>query len=99
MMSKLQREHDAQAAMLAFRTGLSTSMCEAWIEAPIAKSAEAFKAALLPASDDNCVIVARSEIEAYPLARVKKHSQIPPKRNSAVPLCGDGVVRAMCQDW
>jgi hypothetical protein len=30
---------------------------------------------LLPASDDNCVIVARSEIEAYALARVKKHSQ------------------------
>jgi hypothetical protein len=45
MMSKLQREHDAQAAMLAFRTGLSASMCEAWIEAPIAKSAEAIKAA------------------------------------------------------
>ena len=45
------------------------SMCEAWIEAPIAKSAEAIKAALLPASDDNCVIVARSEIEAYALAR------------------------------
>jgi hypothetical protein len=70
MMSNLQREHDAQAAMLAFRTGLSASMCEAWIEAPIAKSA-AIKAALLPASDDNCVIVARSEIEAYALARVK----------------------------
>jgi hypothetical protein len=59
--------------MLAFRTGLSTSMCEAWIEEPIAKSAEAIKAAFLPASDDNCVIVARSEIEAYALARVKKH--------------------------
>jgi hypothetical protein len=45
MMSKLQRENDAQAAMLAFRTGLSAAMCEAWIEAPIAKSAEAIKAA------------------------------------------------------
>jgi hypothetical protein len=75
MMSKLQREHDAQTAMLAFRTGLSTSMCEAWIEAPIAKSAEAIKAALLPVSDDNCVIVARSEIEAYALARVQTSRQ------------------------
>jgi hypothetical protein len=93
MTSKLHREHDAQAAMLAFRTGLSASMCEAWIEAPIAKSAEAIKAALLPASDDNCVIVARSEIEAYALARVKKHSQggswlHSPKRNSGVPFGG-----------
>jgi hypothetical protein len=74
MMSKLQRENDALAAMLAFRTGLSASMCEAWIEGPIAKSADAIKAALLPGSDDYCVIVARSEIEAYALARVKKHS-------------------------
>jgi hypothetical protein len=74
MTAKLHREHDTQAAMLAFRTGLSASMCEAWIEAPIAKSAESIKAAFLPASDDNCVIVARSEIEAYALARVKKHS-------------------------
>ena len=61
--------------MLAFRTGLSASMCEAWIEAPIAKSAEANNAAFLPASDDNCVIVARSEIEAYALAQVKKLSR------------------------
>ena len=74
-MSKLHREYDAQAAMLAFRTGFSASMCEAWIEAPIAKSAEAIKAAFLPGSDDNCIIVARSEIEAYALARVRKHSQ------------------------
>jgi hypothetical protein len=74
MMPKLQREHDPQAAMLAFRTGLSASMCEAWIEAPITKSAEAIKAAFLPGSDDKCIIVARSEIEAYALARVK-HSQ------------------------
>jgi hypothetical protein len=66
MTLKLQREHDAQAAMLAYRTGLSASMCEAWIEAPIAKSAEAIKAAFLPGSDDNCIIV-----EAYALARVK----------------------------
>src|SRR3984893_5347418 len=75
MTSKLHREHNAQAAMLAFRTGLSASMCEAWIEAPIAKSAEAIKAAFLPGSDDNCIIVARSEIEAYALARGRKHSQ------------------------
>ena len=75
MTSKLHREHNAQAAMLAFRTGLSASMCEDWIEAPIAKSAEAIETALLPASEDNCIIVARSEIEAYALDRVKKHSQ------------------------
>jgi hypothetical protein len=51
-------------------------MCEAWIEAPIAKSAEAITAAFLPgSSDDNCIFVARSEIEAYALARVRKHSQ------------------------
>src|ERR1700730_18329998 len=75
MTSKLQREHDTQATMLAFRTGLSASMCEAWIEAPIAKSAEAIEAALLPGSDDRCVIAARSEIEAYALAQVKKYSQ------------------------
>ena len=75
MTSKLQREHDAQAAMLAFRTGLSASMCEAWIEAPIAKSAEAIKAVFLPGSEDNCIIVARSEIEAYALARVRRRSQ------------------------
>ena len=29
----------------------------------------------MPGSDDYCVIVARSEIEAYALARVKKYSQ------------------------
>jgi hypothetical protein len=75
MIPKLHREHDGQAAMLAFRTGLSASMCEAWIEAPIAKSAGAIEAAFLPGSDDNCTIVARSEIEVYALARVKKYSQ------------------------
>jgi hypothetical protein len=65
MMSKLHREYGAQAAMLAFRTGLSASICEAWIEAPIAKSAESIKAAFLPDSNVNCIIVARSEIEAF----------------------------------
>ena len=71
MTSKLHREHDALAAILAFRTGLSASMCEAWIEAPIAKSAEAIKAAFLPVSDVNCIIVARSGFDAYALARVE----------------------------
>ena len=35
----------------------------------------AIKAAFLPGSDVNCIIVTRSEIEAYALARVKQHSQ------------------------
>jgi hypothetical protein len=57
--------------MLAYRTGLSAAMCKAWMEAPIVKSADAIKAAFLPESKDDCIIVARSEIEAYALARVK----------------------------
>ena len=77
-------------------------MCEAWIEAPIAKSAEAIKAALLPASDDNCVIVARSEIEACALARVKKHGQgrswLHSPKNCG-PSLGGWRHRAICQDW
>jgi len=57
--------------MLAYRTGLSAPICEAWLGAPIVKSADAIKAAFLPDSNDDCIIVARSEIEAYALARVK----------------------------
>jgi hypothetical protein len=72
MTSKLHREHDAQAAMLAYRTGLNAAICKAWIETPVAKSAEAIKAAFMPGSDNNSVTVARSEIEAYALAWVKK---------------------------
>jgi len=68
-MPKLQREHDAQAAMLAFRTGLSASNVRGLDRG--AKSADAIKAAFLPGGDNKC---ARSEIEAYALARVK-HSQ------------------------
>jgi hypothetical protein len=71
MTQRLHREHAAETAMLAYRTGLSAAICESWIAAPIGKSAEAIKAAFLPVSDDDCVIVARSEIEAYALARVK----------------------------
>ena len=74
MPSKRDREHDAQDAMLAYRTGLNVAICKAWIETPIAKSAAAAKAAFMPDSDANSVIVARSEIEAYALARVK-HSR------------------------
>lgn len=71
MTQRLHREHAAETAMLAYRTGLSAAICKAWISAPIAKSAEAIKAAFLPVSDDDCINVARSEIEAYALARVK----------------------------
>lgn len=56
--------------MLAYRTGLSAAICEAWIAAPIAKSAEAIKAAFLPGSDDGCIIAARPEIEAFAMARM-----------------------------
>jgi hypothetical protein len=75
MTSKLHPEHDAQSAMLAYRTGLNAAICKAWIETPIAKSAQAIEAAFMPDSDDNSIIVARSEIEAYALAQMKKHSR------------------------
>jgi hypothetical protein len=35
MTSKLHRDHSAETAMLAYRTGLSAAICKAWIEAPI----------------------------------------------------------------
>jgi hypothetical protein len=74
LTGKLHHEHGAEIAMLAYRTGLSATICKAWIDSPIAKSAEAIKAAFVPDSDDNSVIAARSEIEAYALARLKKSS-------------------------
>jgi hypothetical protein len=46
MTSKLHRDHSAETAMLAYRTGLSAAICKAWIEAPILSPAEAVKAAL-----------------------------------------------------
>jgi hypothetical protein len=75
MTPKLHREHDVQAAMLAYRTGLNAAICRAWIEAQMVKSAEAAKAAFMPGSDDNSINAARSEIEAYALAQVRKHSR------------------------
>ena len=42
----------------------------------------AIKAAFLPGSDVNCIIVTRSEIEAYALARVKQHSQGGPRAST-----------------
>jgi hypothetical protein len=75
MTSKLHREHDAQAAMLAYRTGLQAAICKSWIETPIAKSAEALAAAFTPDCDDNSITLARAEIEAYAFARVKKFSR------------------------
>ncbi|HXW70310.1 MAG TPA: hypothetical protein VEK34_02520 [Methylocella sp.] len=74
MITKPHREYDAQAAMLAYRTGLNAAICKAWIETPVAKSAEAIKAAYMPNGDENSITVARSEIEAYALAQVKKFS-------------------------
>jgi hypothetical protein len=71
MTQRLHREHAAETAMLAYRTGLSAAMCRAWMQAPIVKSADAIKAAFLPDSIDDCIIVARSEIQAYALAQVK----------------------------
>jgi AefR-like transcriptional repressor, C-terminal domain len=68
---KLRRDHDADAAMLAYRTGLNAQICKVWIEAPIAKSADALKAALMADCAGNSIIAARSEIEAFALARVK----------------------------
>jgi len=75
MTLKLHRELDAQAAMLAYRTGLHAAICKSWIETPIAKSAAALQAAFTPDCDDNSITAARAEIEAYALARVKKFSR------------------------
>jgi hypothetical protein len=75
MTPKLHREHDAQAAMLAYRTGLNAAICKAWIEAQMVKSAEAAKAAFVLNSDDNSINAARSEIEAYALAQLRKYSR------------------------
>jgi hypothetical protein len=58
MTSKLHRDHSAETAMLAYRTGLSAAICKAWIEAPILSPAEAVKAALLPDGDDQSIIIA-----------------------------------------
>jgi hypothetical protein len=74
LTEKLHHEHGAEIAMLAYRTGLSATICKAWIDSPVAKSAKAIKAAFMPDSDDDSISAARSEIEAYALARVKKSS-------------------------
>jgi hypothetical protein len=57
MTLKLHRDHGAETAMLAYRTGLSAAICKAWIEAPILKPAEAIKAALLPDCDEHSIII------------------------------------------
>jgi hypothetical protein len=74
MKAKPHRDHNAQAVMLGYRTGLAAATCKAWI-APIAKSVEAIYAAFTPDSDDNSIIVTRSEIKAFALARVKEQSR------------------------
>jgi hypothetical protein len=68
MAAKLYREHDAEAAMLAYRTGLSAAICKAWLEATTVNSANAPKAAF--DSDHNSIIATRYKIEAYALGSV-----------------------------
>jgi hypothetical protein len=73
MPTKLYREHEAEAAMLAYRTGLSAAICKAWLEATTVNSANAPQAAI--DSDHNSIIATRYKIEAYALARSKKYNR------------------------
>ena len=75
MKAKPRRDHDADAAMLAYRTGLGAVLCKGWLESPVAKSAEATIFSHDRDDyfvDDNSINIIRSEIEAYALAQVKK---------------------------
>jgi len=63
MTTKPRRNHDAKAAMLAYRTG--------------ARSAAAIEAALMAESGDPAILAARSEIEAFALARLKANGRHP----------------------
>jgi hypothetical protein len=74
MKTKPRRDHDADAAMLAYRTGLNAALCKAWLEAQTAKSIEAIEAALMADSGGSTILAARSEIEAFALARLKTES-------------------------
>jgi hypothetical protein len=71
MKTKPRRDHDAEAAMLAYRTGLHAGLCKAWLEAQKTKSFEAIKAALMADSGGSTIFALRSEIEAFALARLK----------------------------
>lgn len=79
MPAKSHRDHSAQAAVLAYRTGLSAALCKAWLEAPVAKSAEEVKAIVESERDDylvddTSISIIRSMIEAFALARLKAQS-------------------------
>ncbi len=79
MSTKSHRDHSAQAAMLAYRTGLSAALCKGWLESPVAKSAQEVKAIFdfdrdEYLVDDNSINIIRSEIEAFALARLKGQS-------------------------
>lgn len=76
MRPKLRRDRDADAAMLAYRTGLSAALCKGWLESRFARSAAAVEAMFNSdideyLVDDNSVNIIRSEIEAFALARLK----------------------------
>jgi hypothetical protein len=77
MTTKPRRDHDAKAAMLAYRTGLNTTLCKDWLEAQSARSAAAIEAALMAESGDPAILAARSEIEAFALAGLKAHGRHP----------------------
>jgi hypothetical protein len=74
MKTKPRRDHDAEAAMLAYRTGLHAGLCKAWLEAQTTKSLEAIEAALMADSGGSTIFAVRSEIEAFALARLKTES-------------------------
>jgi hypothetical protein len=77
MTTKPRRNHGADAAMLAYRTGLSAALCKDWLEAQSAHSAAAIEAALMAESGDPAILAARSEIEAFALAGLKAHGRHP----------------------
>jgi hypothetical protein len=77
MTTKPRRNHDAKAAMLAYRTGFNAALCKDWLEAQSARSAAAIEAALMAESGDPAILAARSEIEAFALARLKAHGRHP----------------------
>jgi hypothetical protein len=77
MKTKPRRDHDAEAAMLAYRTGLHAGLCKAWLEAQTTKSLDVIEAALMADSGGSTIFAVRSEIEAFALARLKAHGRYP----------------------
>jgi hypothetical protein len=66
-MSHQVTSHQSSTRSFSFRS----TICAAALGVVVA-SVEAMKAAFMPDSDDTTIIAARSGIEAYALARVKK---------------------------